>query len=54
MRNTPPKGWLKAQNNGMFTIYQLVRDFFHHPQYFLLEKPVLPGEHHYPEHLLKQ
>ena len=23
-----PKGWLKPeQNNGMFTIYQLVRDF---------------------------
>ena len=24
----PPKGWLKSkQNNGMFTIYQLVQDF---------------------------
>ena len=29
LRNpAPPKGWLKPQqNNGMFTIYQLVQDF---------------------------
>ena len=27
LRNsTPPNGWLKPKNNGMFTIYQLVQD----------------------------
>ena len=28
----PPKGWLKPINNGMFTTFQRVQDFFH-PQY---------------------
>jgi hypothetical protein len=28
----PPTGWLKPINNGMFTTFQRVQDFFH-PQY---------------------